>query len=559
MKGAIGRRDTVLKRMCELDYITPEQRDSALKERIHLAGLKPSHIPYKAPWFVRYVLQELADKYQCDEDMIYKGGLRVYTTLNYQMQLAAEESLRRRVREAKSRNVSQGALVCIDPSNGAIKAMVGGVNEDFSKDQYNRAVQAKRQPGSSFKAFVYTAAIDSGYDADYRISNARVSFPMGNGKRWTPRNDDGRYGGTRSMRQAMAWSVNVCAVRMADKIGIDKVITYARMLGIKSPLARNLSLALGACGVSPLELCSAYGVFAADGLRTEPTAVTRITTASRDGREGDVLVDNKPEARRVLSQETADTMCDLFRGVVTMRGGTGRAASRVPNAHGKTGTTTDDRDAWFVGFTPELVTAVWVGNDQYSKPMRDVWGGNVCAPAWADFMLKALEIRKTEKTAPSTPPDESVKYDDSGQPVNATVDATAHSKPRAARTGSRTVTICAESGLLATPQCPTTYTRTLKPGEHLGYCTIHGDKNTSQDADQPSDVSQPKPKPKPESDPKPAPMHSARARTANEYVTLTICADSGLIANDYCPETYTKTFLKSEAPRRICRMHRAPR
>ncbi|HEY3298188.1 MAG TPA: penicillin-binding protein 1A [Armatimonadota bacterium] len=546
LKAAVTRRNVVLKRMSEQHYITPQQCSAAISEPVHLTGQKSTgHAAYKAPWFVYYVLQELADKYQCDEDMIYKGGLRVYTSLNYEMQQSAEESLNRRVREARSRRVTQGALVCIDPLTGQIKAMVGGVTDDFKTNQYNRAVSSRRQPGSSFKAFVYTAAIDNGYDPDYRISNSRISFPMGNGKKWTPRNFDGRYGGTRSIRQAVAMSINIPAVRMAQMLGVDKVITYARMLGIKSPLTSNLSLALGSSGVTPLELCSAYGTFPARGIHAEPMAVVRITTAERSGANENVLLDNKPETRRVLSEQTADTMCELFRGVVTSRGGTGHAAARVPNAHGKTGTTSDDRDAWFVGFTPDLVTAVWVGNDDFGKPMKNVWGGNVCAPAWADFMSKAVKIHEKERAqlatgqaAPLVLPVVS--------PVSPGNAAKERNRPQETEV-ARSVTICAESGQLATPQCPTTYDMTLSPGERLGVCTMHGSGAKPITPEEPSTNYEPATTDRNGSD-----------SGAGDYIEVTICVDSGQIANEFCPQTITRRFLASEAPRKVCRMHRPP-
>jgi len=535
MKAAINRRDVVLKCMYDLHYITESQYNDAKEQKIKLVGLQRGGISkYKAPWFVNYVLDELADRYKYDEDMIYKGGLRIYTTLNYGMQQAAEEELRKGVSDAKSRRVSQGALVCIDPHTGYIKAMVGSVSPDFTKDQYNRAVQARRQPGSAFKAFVYTAAIDNGYDPNYRLSNARVTYPGYGPHGWSPKNFDGRYGGKYSIKQAVAYSVNTCAVAMAQKVGINKVIDYARRLGIKSPLTPNLSLALGSCGVCPLELCSAYGVFAADGVRAEPLAVVRIT-GSHSNQDIDILLDNKPDLHQVLSEETAASMNEIFRGVVTMRRATGASARGVPNAHGKTGTTTDDRDAWFVGYTPELVTAVWVGNDDYRKPMKDVWGGNVCAPTWARFMLRALKLREKE--------------DVSNQKAGA-VESSSNGDAKSKETVRRTkrIRICAQSGLLATKYCPATYVTTISAdAKSPKYCNIHTAPADSDAVKQPTEVSEPK-----VANPPPV------GHPASDYVEVTICVDSGQIANKYCPQTYPKRFLKGEQPRKICQIHKAP-
>ena len=371
LEGAIKRRNAVLARMAALGYVTSEQCDEAKADKVDLIERKPIGLSnYKAPWFVTYVIKQLTEKYGAD--LVYRGGLRVHTTLNYEMQSVAEQELRSHVAAAKSRNVSQGAFVCIDPHTGHIKAMVGGVNPDFTKDQFNRVVQAKRQPGSAFKAFVYTAAVDNGYDIDYNVPNKPITYK---GKPWPSNYSRKQSKPSYTIKQAVAESVNTCAVRIARQVGVDQVIAYAKMLGIESPLDRNLSLALGASVVTPLELCSAYGTFATNGIRAEPIAVVQITESTAND-EGAVLEDNRPSTRRVLSEQTAQLMNEVFRAVVVGKGGTGYAASSVPNAHGKTGTTQDDRDAWFVGYTPELVAAVWVGNDDYGVPMKQVWGGN---------------------------------------------------------------------------------------------------------------------------------------------------------------------------------------
>jgi penicillin-binding protein 1A len=547
MKAAVSRRNVVLGRMAQLGYITPDERDKARAETIHLVGLKRGGFSkWKAPWFVSYVRSKLIDKY--GEDLVYKGGLRVYTTLNYEMQQVAERELRRHVESAKWQNTSQGALISIDPTNGYIKAMVGGVNPDYSKDQYNRAVQARRQPGSAFKAFVYTAAIDNGYDENYRLSNRRVTFGSGS-HAWSPRNYDGRYGGTYTIKMAVAHSVNICAVRMADKIGIDKVIQYARALGITSPLSRNLSLALGSCGVSPLELCSAYSVFAANGVRADPTAIVRITTTKSDGTDDDIIEDNKPTTRQVLSSETADVMNDIFRAVVTR--GTGRAASAVPNAHGKTGTTSDQRDAWFVGYTPELCTAVWVGNDDYGKEMRHASGGGSCAPTWTSFMLRALEIKKREPKLPVLKTDTTASTD---KKVEDDKSADAKSGDSDSTQGPRKVTvrICNESGCLATNACPRTHRQTFDAGkEPQVTCPLH----PGSDAPTDSDVGDEQ-----KGDNKtPSGGKSTPSSTKSEqYVTKTICVDSGQLATPYCPQTISRRYLASEAPTKTCRLHKAP-
>ncbi len=558
MDAAIKRRDVVLDHMAHLGYITSEQRDEAEKDQIHLAGLRPQGLgQYKAPWFVTYIIKELTNKYGAD--LVYRGGLRVHTTLNYEMQHTAEEALRNGVKDAKWRRVSQGALICIDPSTGYIKAMVGGVNPDFTKDQFNRVTQAHRQPGSSFKAFVYTAAVDEGYDPNYRISNERITFKGYGSEGWSPQNYDGRYGGMLTMRQAIARSVNICAVRMADQIGINKVITYARLLGIKSDLQPNLSLALGSAVVTPLEMCSAYGVFAAKGMRAEPLSIVRINESDRNN-DGAVIDENRPIVHQVLSEQTAEIMDSLFRGVVTM--GTGRAASRVPDARGKTGTTQDDRDAWFVGYTPELATVVWVGNDNYS-PMRSVWGGNVCAPTWATFMLKALQVHKDEHDQDKEAQQANQQRSSDGK----TTDNKKTTKLDNSTPGHEkiTVTICAQSGLLATRYCPVTYRVTYDMGKQpMTYCNIHGPQsNTNSSPNGNANQNTPQPATTPETD-QPngttdnGPQRPGGTASQPQYLNVTICVDSGQVANEYCPETVTRRYLAGEAPSRVCRIHKAP-
>lgn len=545
VRAAVRRRDTVLTYMCRQGYITQDQCDQAKKERVHLAGLKRTGIAkYKAPWFVTYVVKELTDKYGSD---LYRGGLRIYTTLNYEMQQTAEEALRKAVHGARRKNVHQGALICIDPTNGYIKAMVGSAGEDFLKDQFNRAVSAKRQPGSSFKAFVYTAAVDEGYGEYDTMSNRRITFPGHGGEPWSPKNFDSRYSSGYTMKEAIARSVNVVAVRWADRIGVDNVIKYARLLGIKSDLGRTLSIALGAYVVSPLELCSAYGVFAADGVRAEPMSIVRITDA-----EGSPIEENKPVTKQVLSEQTAETMADMFRAVVTH--GTGRSVSYVPNAHGKTGTTSDDRDAWFVGFTPELVTAVWVGNDDYT-PMRGVWGGNVCAPAWGQFMLKALQVHRTEAEKEKQQAKLDATVTETSDPTSEK-DANAQTEPSiddAAKTVN--VRICMDSGLVANSGCPRTYDVSYAVGSQpTQVCTTH--RPSSRNAD--SADSQPTPTTDYSPPPVPRSATQPRSNRSREYVTVRICSESGQIANAYCPETIERTYPAGDAPRKVCRTHRAP-
>lgn len=551
MEAARNRRDVVLNKMAELGYITDKERDEAKAKNIKLIGQGPRGLAkFKAPWFVTYVLKDLTDKY--GEDMVYRGGLRVYTTLNYEMQKTAEKEVQNGISRAARRNVSQGALICIDPKNGYIKAMVGGANPNFTEDQFNRAVQAKRQPGSAFKAFVYTAAIDNGYEPDSRISNKPIRYQ---GKPWPNNYTRSQNAEYYTIRQAVAQSVNRCAVNMAKEIGTNEVIEYARLMGIRSPLESSLALALGASVVTPLELCSAYGVFAAGGTRCEPMAIIKITSVVGD-KESAIIEDNRPERHLVLSEQTGMMMNQVLRSVVT--GGTGRTASRIPNAHGKTGTTSDDRDAWWVGYTPELVCAVWAGNDDYS-PMRNAFGGSVCAPIWVNFMKKALEVHEKEPLVEVAGPDiPAYASNPTRTRHTSNDDDTRHDEGPTVET----IKMCAGSGMRATEKCPSTY---LVPKNadimKLPLCNLsHEGSNTrpsSPDAS-PSGDSAGSPNNIRPITAEPAPRPSPPPPPAPRYVEVDICVDTGLKSNIYCPETIKRRFLDKDAPKRTCSKHGPP-
>jgi penicillin-binding protein 1A len=262
--------------------------------------------------------------------------------------------------------------------------MVGGAGGLTLGNQFNRAWQALRQPGSSFKTYVYTAAIDSGMPATTDVDDDPVAYPMGDGTMWRPMDDDYRFLGPMTLRYALAQSRNVVAVKLAEQIGVDRVIEYAHRMGVRAPLEANLSLALGSSVVSPLDQAAGYATLADQGVHVDPTAIRLV----RDSL-GNPLVDNRvPEETEVVSAGTAYVMTSLLEGVI--KEGTGYPNAEIGRpAAGKTGTTSDFRDAWFVGYTPDLVTAVWLGNDDYTR-MNESYGGNVPARTWARFMKGAL-------------------------------------------------------------------------------------------------------------------------------------------------------------------------
>jgi penicillin-binding protein 1A len=275
-------------------------------------------------------------------------------------------------------------FVALDAKTGAILAMVGGVNFKNFKYGLNHVTQIRRQVGSAFKPFVYTVAMDNGYAPSYELLNQPVTVMMANGKRWTPSNSDGQFGGKSTIREAIKHSINLVAVRAIMQIApINQVIAYAKRMGVTSPLPPYESLALGAGEVSPLEMAGAFSVFANHGVYVAPYAIVRI-----EDKDGNVIEENTPSRREVFSDQTAFIMTSMLEGVVN--GGTGshvRDFFQLPAA-GKTGTTTEFADAWFVGYTPQIAAAVWVGFDNKSVHFKtwDGQGGRAAAPIWGRFM-----------------------------------------------------------------------------------------------------------------------------------------------------------------------------
>ena len=289
----------------------------------------------------------------------------------------------------------QGALVAIDNATGEIKAMVGG--RDFNLSKFNRATQALRQVGSSFKPYVYTAAIDRGATPDDTILDAPVTFPMPSGPAYEPHNYDEKFEGTITLRRALAQSRNIPALKLADNLGIKTVIDYAHRFGITSNIPPYLPVALGAVEVTPMEQTSAFSVFPNDGVHITPRYITKVTDY-----EGRTLEENFPDVKDVVSARTARTMTSMLREVVLH--GTGIAAStlKYPLA-GKTGTTNNFTDAWFVGFSPSITCGVWIGYDEKKFLGAKETGARAALPIWMDFMKAALAGKDPGEFQP--PPD----------------------------------------------------------------------------------------------------------------------------------------------------------
>lgn len=381
MKVAKQRQEIVLDRMRELGWITPQEADVARQQEIKLGTIR-SFQRSTMPYATEAAAKELEKRF--GKDAMQKGGMRIQTTIDSKMQTIAEQTVQTWHKKLRSQGVraDQMALVAIDPRTHFIKALVGGV--DYKKSQFNRATQAIRQPGSAFKPFVYYTAFATGkYTPSTIVSDNPLSYRVPNGL-YTPKNYDGSFSGSMSIRKALEVSRNIPAVKIGSAVGLNKVIETLRTLGITSPMEPVPSLPLGAIGVTPLELANAYATFASYGWQSEPTIVARVTDSS-----GNVLLDNTPNPQLVLEPWATASLTDVMQGVVN--NGTGKAAQIGRPVAGKTGTTDSERDIWFVGYVPQLVTAVWVGNDN-NKPLgKGATGGSMVAPIWQEFMRKALQ------------------------------------------------------------------------------------------------------------------------------------------------------------------------
>jgi penicillin-binding protein 1A len=381
---ASDRERHVLDRMVESGYITSAQADAAFAAPLGLIAERPPGLQgYRYPYFTTYAIAQLERLF--GKSAVTEGGLQVYTTLDTRMQRIGQEAVTWGVREALAEGIGahEAALVALRPSTGEIVAMIGGTGFSL-RNQFNRAWQARRQPGSSFKIYDYTAAIDSGMPASTIIDDSPVSYPMGDGTDWSPMDDDHSYMGAITLREALVMSRNVVAVKLADRVGLDRVIDYAHRMGVTSPLEANLSLALGSSVVTVLDQASGYSTLADQGLHIDPTPFRLV----KDSLGTTVLDDRFPQANDVVSAGTAYIMTSIFEDVIKRGTGYPNAIIGRPAA-GKTGTTSDFRDAWFVGYTPDLVAAVWLGNDDYA-PMNESYGGNIPARIWARFMKAAL-------------------------------------------------------------------------------------------------------------------------------------------------------------------------
>jgi len=371
------RRSTVLRQMLNHRFISRAEYESAEKEPLPEI---PHFRKYEAPYFIEVLRHELEARYNNE---LYTSGYRIYSTIDYRMQKAAEEAVTNGIASVEKRVKKgvQAALVAMDIRTGGVKAMVGG--SDFWKNQFNRATQALRQPGSAFKPFVYLAAIESGMTAGDVILDAPISFKGARpGQLWTPKNYDGEYHGLVTLKTALAKSLNAATVRLADRVGVDSIIETAQRLGIRSKLQPYLPIALGASDVTLMDMVSAYGTFAT-GRYVRPVLYERVLN-----REGIPVEETRPEAAEVISQREAEEMRLLLRAVVE-EGTAQRAKELKRTLYGKTGTTNEYTDAWFIGFDDRLIVGVWVGRDDHKPIGVKETGARAALPIWIEFMKKA--------------------------------------------------------------------------------------------------------------------------------------------------------------------------
>ncbi|NIS39100.1 PBP1A family penicillin-binding protein, partial [Candidatus Saccharibacteria bacterium] len=401
---ALNRRNLVMYNMVDCDYLSRSTYDTLKQEPIEAEEWDSEETYGTAPYFTEYVRQQLNQLQDSLGVNVYEDGLNVFTTLNTSYQAAMDSAIQKHMPDLQ-KTVRQNMLpvkreekildstfaeltkvqigfVALDHHTGHILAMVGG--RDFEESKFNRSVQAKRQPGSTFKPFLYAAAIDNGYTPVDKLPNQPVVITNPDGTRWTPENFSKTFGGLTMLRDGLRKSINLIAARLILDIGPHVVVNYAKRMGITTPLRPYPSLAMGSSDVIPIDMVRAFGVFANRGVRVEPIAIKRI-----EDRYGNVIYESQPRQTEVLSRATAFIMTDMLKDVVDR--GTGGSIRWKFNwyapAAGKTGTTNEYTDAWFVGFTPRLTAGVWVGLDSPEMKLgRGQTGSRAALPFWAEFM-----------------------------------------------------------------------------------------------------------------------------------------------------------------------------
>ncbi|MFC1837698.1 transglycosylase domain-containing protein [Thermodesulfobacteriota bacterium] len=378
------RQVYVLNRMAEDGYISAEEARRAYDEPLRL-GRGPDD-SNEGGYYAQYVTNYVKSKY--GQELLSGGGLTIYTSMDRTLQKKAENSIKRGLAvlpgKSKSGKKAQAAMVVMEPGSGRVRAVVGGA--DFGVSQFDRATQARRQPGSAFKPIVYGAAFEQGFTPESILVDEPLSLAgTRGGTAWQPKNFDNLYHGPTTLRTGLVHSRNIIAVKLLQEVGIDRVVGIARNMGIRSRITPDLTLALGSSEVSLLEMAGAYGPFANNGRYAPPILIERILD-----RHGNILEENQPRKVQALSQRTAKQMDSILQEVIEL--GTGREARGLKvAAGGKTGTTDGYMDAWFIGYTRKFITGVWVGHDKKKSLGKGASGGQVAAPIWLDFMKQVHE------------------------------------------------------------------------------------------------------------------------------------------------------------------------
>ncbi|MGI8499398.1 MAG: penicillin-binding protein 1A [Gemmatimonadaceae bacterium] len=467
---AIQRRNTIIQLMRHAGAVS--DADGRLAQAYPLTLGRKEESGELAPYFTEWIRQQLDQQFG---PALYRDGLKVYTTLDFDMQSAAERALEKQLRaieagkygawrhstyeqySAKSVDAEaagpnspylQGAFIALDPRNGAVRALVGG--RDFEDSKFNRATQALRQPGSTFKPIVYATAIHNGRPPSYILDDSPLTLPQSGGSEWTPQNYDLKFEGLMPLRRALYESRNLATIRLGMELGEQNVIDMARRFGLTTSIPPFPSINIGAADVYPLEMVSAFTAFSGLGVRSQPFAILRVENA-----KGDVLWEPTPARSEVLSRDEAWLMVDMMKDVLRR----GTAASiygsgfHIP-AGGKTGTTNDGTDVWFIGYTTDLVAGVWMGFDRPQQIQRGAQGGRLAAPAWLSFMNEVYARRPS-------PPD----------------------WPRSENITSREVD--KTNGLLKNPFCPGDLVVTeyyISGTEPTRECDVHTPFNTTSDS-----------------------------------------------------------------------------
>jgi penicillin-binding protein 1A len=537
-KSAVSRRNVVLAKMRDLGHVTTDSYQAAVMEVPAIMADAPKiRTQFRAPHFTNWVLRRLVKEH--GSERIYRGGLKVYTTLSLELQRKSVEALKEGLQDGRDSGVTEGAVVSMDPSNGYVRSMVGST--DYTRTNFNYAT-GRSQCGSTFKPFVYAAAFG---DSELGLTpdSSRFDGPTTYGD-WTPKNYGGRYSyGRISIRSAVATSKNTIAVKIAKEVGIQNVIATAKRAGLDVPMNRDLTLALGTAAVSPLELTTAYCTFANAGTAVKPVAIVGII----DGDGDSIPVEGIESTRNALSAAAVRSVDECLKAVIDYGSAAGaRGIHEVEGARGKTGTTSDNRDAWFVGYTPKLVTTVYmcgvkrvvVNNKEVVRylPMEGVTGGRVCAPVWAAIMVDAPTIlSELDRIAklPLDPNENDIKVATPKQPSTISVvepvptEVKVDTAPEDA--GLNSAAPLEQPDVDSTPPVVPDSIDEAKPIE-----------TPQPSIPSPTTVRIKKPEPKPDPE-----------------VEVLICSDSNLRANDYCVEVVRQLMPRSKAPKRTCNQHGA--